>query len=53
MITRDGRDAAVLIAAADLDELEETVRILCRVRETPREVIVLRIEHRRDVYRPR
>lgn len=30
-----------------------TYRILYRVRETPREVIVLRIEHRRDVYRPR
>lgn len=30
-----------------------TYRILCRVREDPREVIVLRIEHRRDAYRPR
>lgn len=30
-----------------------TYRILYRVREDPREVIVLRIEHRRDVYRPR
>ena len=30
-----------------------TYRILHRVREDPREVIVLRIEHRRDVYRPR
>ena len=30
-----------------------TYRILYRVREGPREVIVLRIEHRRDVYRPR
>ena len=30
-----------------------TYRILYRVREKPREVIVLRIEHRRDVYRPR
>ena len=29
-----------------------TYRILYRVREDPREVIVLRIEHRRDVYRP-
>ena len=30
-----------------------TYRILYRVREDPREVVVLRIEHRRDVYRPR
>jgi mRNA interferase RelE/StbE len=30
-----------------------TYRILYRVRDDPREVIVLRIEHRRDVYRPR
>ncbi len=30
-----------------------TYRILYRVGEDPREVVVLRIEHRRDVYRPR
>jgi mRNA-degrading endonuclease RelE of RelBE toxin-antitoxin system len=30
-----------------------TYRILYRVREDPREVIVLRVEHRGDVYRPR
>jgi mRNA interferase RelE/StbE len=30
-----------------------TYRILYRVQENPREVVVLRIEHRRDVYRPR
>ncbi len=30
-----------------------TYRILYRIREDPREVIVLRIEHRRDAYRPR
>jgi mRNA interferase RelE/StbE len=30
-----------------------TYRILYRIREDPREVIVLRIEHRSDVYRPR
>lgn len=30
-----------------------TYRILYRIREQPREVIVLRIEHRGDVYRPR
>ena len=30
-----------------------TYRILYRLQENPREVIVLRIEHRRDVYRPR
>jgi mRNA-degrading endonuclease RelE of RelBE toxin-antitoxin system len=30
-----------------------TYRVLYRVREDRREVIVLRIEHRRDVYRPR
>jgi mRNA interferase RelE/StbE len=30
-----------------------TYRILYRIRDEPREVIVLRIEHRRDVYRPR
>lgn len=29
-----------------------TYRVLYRLREDPREVIVLRIEHRRDVYRP-
>ena len=30
-----------------------TYRILYRLREDPREVIVLRIQHRRDVHRPR
>lgn len=30
-----------------------TYRVLYRVCAEPREVIVLRIEHRRDVYRPR
>lgn len=30
-----------------------TYQILYRLRETPRELIVLRIEHRRDVYRRR
>jgi mRNA interferase RelE/StbE len=30
-----------------------TYRILYRIHDDPREVIVLRIEHRRDVYRPR
>lgn len=30
-----------------------TYRILYRALEEPREVVVLRIEHRRDVYRPR
>jgi mRNA interferase RelE/StbE len=30
-----------------------TYRILYRIREDPREVIVLRIERRGDVYRPR
>jgi mRNA interferase RelE/StbE len=30
-----------------------TYRVLYRVREDPREVIVLRIDHRRDAYRPR
>ncbi len=30
-----------------------TYRILCRVVDEPREVVVLRIEHRRGVYRPR
>lgn len=30
-----------------------TYRILYRVREDPREVVLLRIEHRRDAYRPR
>lgn len=29
-----------------------TYRVLYRLREDTREVIVLRIEHRRDVYRP-
>jgi mRNA-degrading endonuclease RelE of RelBE toxin-antitoxin system len=29
-----------------------TYRVLYRIRDDPREVIVLRIEHRRDVYRP-
>ena len=29
-----------------------TYRVLYRVREDTREVIVLRIDHRRDVYRP-
>jgi len=29
-----------------------TYRVLCRIREDPREVIVLRVEHRRDAYRP-
>ena len=30
-----------------------TYRVLYRIREDPREVVVLRIEHRRDAYRPR
>lgn len=30
-----------------------TYRILYRIHEDPREVIVLRVEHRRDAYRPR
>jgi mRNA interferase RelE/StbE len=29
-----------------------TYRVLYRLRENPHEVIVVRIEHRRDVYRP-
>jgi mRNA-degrading endonuclease RelE of RelBE toxin-antitoxin system len=29
-----------------------TYRVLYRIREDVREVIVLRVEHRRDVYRP-
>lgn len=29
-----------------------TYRVLYRLREDPREVIVVRIEHRRDIYRP-
>ena len=30
-----------------------TYRILYRIREAPSEVVVLRIEHRKDAYRPR
>lgn len=30
-----------------------TYRVLYRLREEPREVVVVRIEHRRDAYRPR
>ena len=30
-----------------------TYRVLYRIREDPREVVVLRVEHRSDVYRPR
>ena len=30
-----------------------TYRVLYRILEEPREVVVLRIDHRRDVYRPR
>lgn len=30
-----------------------TYRVLYRIREVQREVVVLRIEHRRDAYRPR
>nr|WP_244524029.1 type II toxin-antitoxin system RelE/ParE family toxin [Blastococcus sp. DSM 46786] len=30
-----------------------TYRVLYRVRDDTREVVVLRIDHRRDVYRPR
>lgn len=29
-----------------------TYRVLYRIRENPREVVVVRIEHRSDVYRP-
>jgi mRNA interferase RelE/StbE len=29
-----------------------TYRVLYRIRDEPREVIVLRIDHRRDAYRP-
>jgi mRNA-degrading endonuclease RelE of RelBE toxin-antitoxin system len=30
-----------------------TYRVLYRIREEPREVVVLRVEHRRDAYRSR
>ena len=30
-----------------------TYRVLYRIAENPREVVVLRVEHRRDAYRPR
>lgn len=30
-----------------------TYRVLCRLREEEREVVVVRIEHRRNAYRPR
>ena len=30
-----------------------TYRVLYRIIEEPREVVVLRVEHRRDAYRPR
>ncbi len=30
-----------------------TYRVLYRIREDPHEVIVLRVEHRSDAYRPR
>jgi mRNA interferase RelE/StbE len=30
-----------------------TYRVLYRVRDNPHEVVVLRIDHRRDAYRPR
>lgn len=30
-----------------------TYRVLYRIREDPREVVILRIEHRKDAYRPR
>lgn len=30
-----------------------TYRVLYRIREHPREVVVLRVEHRSEVYRPR
>ena len=30
-----------------------TYRVLYRLRDDPREVVVLRIDHRRDAYRPR
>lgn len=29
-----------------------TYRVLYRIRDEPREVVVLRVEHRRDAYRP-
>jgi mRNA interferase RelE/StbE len=29
-----------------------TYRVLYRIREEPREVVVLRVDHRRDAYRP-
>ena len=30
-----------------------TYRVLYRLREDPREVIVIRVDHRKDAYRPR
>jgi len=30
-----------------------TYRVLYRLRDDPREVVVLRVEHRKDAYRPR
>lgn len=30
-----------------------TYRVLYRIREDPREVVVVRVDHRREIYRPR
>jgi mRNA interferase RelE/StbE len=36
-----------------IDEYRGTYRVLYRINDTTREIIVLRIDHRRDAYRPR
>ena len=44
------RPVAVLISPDDLAEMEETLDALYRIIDNAKEVVVLRICHRRDVY---
>lgn len=45
VVTRNGRPAAVLIGYADMQALD--------IDEEQQRVVVLRVEHRADAYRPR
>ncbi len=59
VITRNGRPTAVLISPDDLDSLEETLELMGdhdairELVEAEAAVTVLRVDHRRDVYRAR
>ena len=55
LVTRNGRPSFMMMSPDDLESLEETIDILSDdelIDEGERLVIVHRIQHRRNVYRP-